>query len=148
MIVHTEYDCTPWQTREGCSQAVSSNHAQYLGSLQVRAMHNDTHPPARDFACDFTVKFSSSACVVIVASLTGEMAARSFVYHGHGTADSDKSCCYPWFVCHYKTLNLQYMLAHAGLLPPPPMINHQLVYVFGPREGRTLDFGLDTWTIS
>ena len=29
----------------------------------------------------------------IVASLTGEMAARSFAYHAHGTADSDKSQC-------------------------------------------------------
>ena len=40
----------------------------------------------------------------IVASLTGEMAAQSSAYHAHGTADSDKSCCYPWFVCHDKTL--------------------------------------------
>ena len=27
----------------------------------------------------------------VVASLTGEMAARGFVYHAHETADSDKS---------------------------------------------------------
>jgi len=39
-----------------------------------------------------------------VASLTEKMAARSFAYsyqyHAHGTADGDKSCCYPWLVCH------------------------------------------------
>ena len=46
---------------------------------------------ARDSADDFTVKFSPSVCVAVVASLTGEMAARSFAYHAHGTADSDKS---------------------------------------------------------
>jgi len=33
-------------------------------------------------------------CVALVASLTEEMAARSFAYHAHGTADGD--CCYPW----------------------------------------------------
>ena len=51
---------------------------------------------ARDSAHDFIVKFSPSVCVRSgVASLTGEMAARSFTYHAHRTADSDKSCCYP-----------------------------------------------------
>ena len=30
-------------------------------------------------------------CVVVVAFLTGEMAAQSFTYHAHGTADSDKT---------------------------------------------------------
>ena len=51
---------------------------------------------ARDSDCDFIVKHvSPSVCVAVVASLTGEMAAQSFAYHGHGTADSDKSCCYP-----------------------------------------------------
>ena len=39
-------------------------------------------------------------CVALVASLTEEMAARSFAYHAHGTADSDKFCCCPWLVCH------------------------------------------------
>ena len=67
----------------------------------------------RDSACDFIVKFSPSVCVTVEASLTGEMAARSFAYHVHGTADSDKSCCYPWFVCHDKTLNQQCMLGQA-----------------------------------
>ena len=47
----------------------------------------------------------------LVASLTGEMAARSFAYHAHGTADSDKSCCY---ICS----------KHAQDPPPPPIINH------------------------
>ena len=60
---------------------------------------------ARDSAGDFVVKFSPRMCVAVVAYLTGEMAAQSFAYHVHGTADSNKSCCYPWFVCHYKTLN-------------------------------------------
>ena len=46
---------------------------------------------ARDSPYDFIVKFSPSMCVAIVASLTGEMAAQSFAYHAHGTADSDKS---------------------------------------------------------
>ena len=53
-------------------------------------MHNDTHiNSARDSAHDFIVQRVCS----IVASLTGEMAARSSAYHAHGTADSDKSCC-------------------------------------------------------
>ena len=55
--------------------------------------------------CDFIVKFNPGGCVVVVASLTGEMAARSFAYYVHGTADSDKSCCYPWLVCHDKTMH-------------------------------------------
>ena len=71
-----------------------------------------THISARHSAHDFIVKFSPSMCVAIVASLTGEMAAQNFAYHAHGTADSDKSCCYPWFVCpSEKTLNQQCMLA-------------------------------------
>jgi len=75
----------------------------------------------RDSAHDFNVKFSPSVCVAVVDFLSGEMAARSFAYHVHGTADSDKSCCYPWFVlCHDQTLNQQCMLAQAR----PPMINH------------------------
>ena len=46
---------------------------------------------ARDSARHFIVKFSPSVGVAIVASLAGEMPARSFAYHAHGTADSDKS---------------------------------------------------------
>ena len=65
------------------------------------------------------MKFSPSFFVAIVASLTREMAAQSFAYHAHGTADSDKSCSNPWFVCHEKTLNQQCMLVQARL----PMIN-------------------------
>ena len=49
----------------------------------------------RDSGHDSIVKFSPSVCVAVVASFTGEMAARRFGYHAHGTADSDKSCCYP-----------------------------------------------------
>ena len=71
-----------------------------------------THISARHSAHDFIVKFSPSVCVATVASLTGEIAAQSFAYHDHGTADSDKSCCYPWFVCpNDATLNQQCMLA-------------------------------------
>ena len=33
---------------------------------------------------------------------------------------SDKSCCYPWFLSHDKTLDQQYMLTQAR----HPMINH------------------------
>ena len=57
---------------------------------------------ARVSACDFVVKFSPSVCVAVVAYLTGDVAARSVI---HGTAESDKSCCYPWFVNHNKTSN-------------------------------------------
>ena len=64
-------------------------------------MHNETL--SRGSAHDFIVKFSPN----VVASLTGEMAAQSFAYHVHGTADSDESWCYPWFVSHDKTLNQQ-----------------------------------------
>ena len=39
---------------------------------------------ARDSAHEFTVKFSPSVCVAVVASLTGEVAAQSFAYHAHG----------------------------------------------------------------
>ena len=49
---------------------------------------------ARDSAHDFIVKFSPSMCVAVVAILTGEAAGQSFAYDAHGTADSDKSCCY------------------------------------------------------
>ena len=58
-------------------------------------MHNDIS--ARDSAYDSIVKFSPSVCVAVVASFTGEMAARTFAYHAHGIPDldSDKSCCYP-----------------------------------------------------
>ena len=63
---------------------------------------------ARDSAHDFIVKFIPSVCVALVASLTREMTAQSFVYHAHGRADSDKSqgLC----AMHDKTLNQQCML--------------------------------------
>jgi len=32
--------------------------------------------------------------VVLVVSLTEEMAARSIAYHSNGTADGDKFCCH------------------------------------------------------
>ena len=45
---------------------------------------------ARDSGHDFIVKFSPSMCVVVVVSLTGEIAAQSFAYHANWTADSNK----------------------------------------------------------
>ena len=44
-----------------------------------------------------------------------------FSNHAHGTADSDKSCCYPWFLCMTKQ---QCMLTQARSL----MINHLQLY--------------------
>ena len=40
---------------------------------------------SKDSAHDFIVKFSPSVCVAVVASLTREVAVRSFAYHAHGT---------------------------------------------------------------
>ena len=77
---------------------------------------------------NFSVKFSPSMCVAIVTSLTGEMAVRSFGYHTHGTADSDKSCCYAWFVCHDKTLNQQ-CLACSGSPPDDKSSYYSLLHV-------------------
>ena len=57
-------------------------------------MHNDTHS-----AHDFTVKFSPSMCIAVVASLTGEMVAQSFAYHAHGTAVTN-----PAVVCSLCTM--------------------------------------------
>ena len=47
------------------------------------------------------------------------MAARSFTYHAHGTADGDKFCCYPWLVYHDIKLAM-----HCSLRLAPTMINH------------------------
>ena len=70
------------------------NHAQKLSLLHVRAMHIDTHKhPGR------------------------EMDAWSFAYYAYGTAGSDKSCCYPWFVCHDKTFRNQQCIARLGSPP-------------------------------
>ena len=73
---------------------------------------------ARDSAHDFIVKLSPSVCVAAVASLTGETAAQSFAYHGHGTADSDKSAVIHG-LCASNTFNPQCMLAQACFPPPP-----------------------------
>jgi len=53
-------------------------------------------------------------CVALVASLTEEMAAGNIAYHAHGTADSNKFCCYPWLVCHDISNALH---TCSGLLP-------------------------------
>ena len=49
---------------------------------------------ARNSAHDFhdCEVYSKRVCS-IVASLTGEMAAQSFTYHAHGTADSNSIPC-------------------------------------------------------
>ena len=51
-------------------------------------------------------------CVAVVASLTWEMVA----YHAYGTADSGKSCCYSWFVCHDKTAAPMSIFMHSPYL--------------------------------
>ena len=66
---------------------------------------------SEDSAHDFIVKFSPSVCVAVVASLTREVAVRSFAYHAHGTNPAV-------IHGHDKTLNQQCMLAQAR----PPMI--------------------------
>ena len=40
---------------------------------------------SEDSALDFILKFSPSVCVAVVASLTSEVAIRSFAYYVHGT---------------------------------------------------------------
>ena len=65
---------------------------------------------SEDSAHDFIVKFSPSVCVAVVASLTREVAVRSFAYHAHGTNPAV-------IHGHDKTLNQQCMLAQAR----PPM---------------------------
>ena len=57
----------------------------------------------KDSAHDFVVKLSPSVCVAVVASLTKEVAVRSFAYHAHGTVIHG----------HDKPLNQQCMLTQA-----------------------------------
>ena len=64
--------------------------------------------------------YCQSVCVGLVASSTEEMATRSSAYHAHGTADSDKYCCYSWFVCHDIKSAMHPLLAQAR----HRMINH------------------------
>ena len=53
--------------------------------------------------------------------------------HAHGTADSDKSNCYSWFVCHDKTNEIcSALLAQAR----PMMLNH-LVLQFNVTAGHS-----------
>ena len=72
---------------------------------------------SKDSALDFIVKFSPSVCVAVVATLTREVAVRSFAYQAHGTNPAD-------IHGHDKTLNQQIMHACSGSPLPPPMINH------------------------
>ena len=61
---------------------------------------------SKDSAHDFIVKFSPSVCVAVVASLTREVAIRSFAHHAHGTNPAV-------IHGHDKILNQQCMLAQA-----------------------------------
>ena len=65
---------------------------------------------SEDSAHDFIVKFSLSVCVAVVASLTSEVAVRSFAYHAHGTNPAV-------IHGHDKILNQQIMQAHSGSPP-------------------------------
>ena len=58
-------------------------------------------------------------CVAVVASLTREMAVRSFAYHAHGTADIDKNSAVIYGLCAMTNIKSA-LLAQA----PPLMINH------------------------
>ena len=44
---------------------------------------------SKDSALDFIVKFSPSVCVAVVATLTREVAVRSFAYQAHGINPAD-----------------------------------------------------------
>ena len=70
-------------------------HRQYKSRTVIefasgKSMHNPTLISTRNSAHNFSVKFSESVCVALVASLIEEMAARSIAYHALGTADGDK----------------------------------------------------------
>ena len=82
------------------------------------------HISVRNSPHNSNVKFSESVCVALVASLTKEMTAQSIAYHAHGTADSDKSCCYPWLVCHDIKSAM-----HCSLRLAPTIINHLTSYI-------------------
>ena len=83
-------------------RTVKSRTVDEFASGKVQA-YKSTLISAGDSVYNFIVKqFSPSVCVAVVSSLAGNMAAQSFAYHAHGTADNDKSCCYPWFACHDK----------------------------------------------
>ena len=60
-------------------------------------------------------------CVVLVASMTEEMTARSFAYHAHGTADGDgrQILLLSMVVCHDIKSAM-----HCSLRLAPTMINH------------------------
>ena len=68
-----------------------------------------THISSEASAKDFIVKFSPSVCVAVVASLTREVAVRSFAYHAYGTNPAV-------IHGHDKMLDQQCMLAQARLL--------------------------------
>ena len=53
------------------------------------------------------MKFSTSVCVAVVASLTREVAVRSFAYHAHGTNPAV-------IHGHDKTFNKSAMHARSG----------------------------------
>ena len=69
---------------------------------------------ARDLAHDFIVKFSPSMGVAVVASLTCEMAVRSFAYHAHGTAVTNPA------VIHDLCATTKHYISNACLLRLAP----------------------------
>ena len=95
--------------RAGCSQTVQITH-----SIQVSHAQS-TLISTKNSAHNFGVKFRQSVCVALVASLTEEMAAQSFAYHAHGTADGDKFSAVIHGLCT-MTLNQQ-CIARSGSPP-------------------------------
>ena len=101
------------------------NHTQQLSSLQVRAMHNDIHKHQRfssSLHCDVQSKCGCSCS--------------SFLDQRNGCTKfclpcslNTKSCFYPWFVCHDRTLNQQCMLAKAHH-PPNDKIILLVTYLY------------------
>ena len=65
---------------------------------------------SEDSALDFVVKFSPSVCVAVVASLTSEVAVRSFSYQAHGTNPA---------VIHGHDKTLIQQIVHARSGSPP-----------------------------
>ena len=99
---------------------------------------------SEDSAHDFIVKFSPSVCVAVVASLTREVAVRSFAYHAHGTNPAV-------ILGHDKTLNQQFMLTQAcPLMMITLVVTHIHVCIYNvsgyvmfsaPEEGSHMSIG-------
>ena len=68
------------------------------------------------------MKFSPSVCVAVVASLTREVAVRSFAYHAHGTNPAV-------IHGHDKTLDQQCMLAQARPLDDNHLTSSEIAMI-------------------